>query len=298
MSWRVLYIEKANYLSLYLDNLKIKQGVDESTIPLSDINSIVIDNNSLTLTVPLINKCMEYKINIILCDIYHLPNSIIFPYSGNYQSPFQLNKQIKWSEKSKKYLWQRIVKQKIYNQRFILKKYKSEEKLSIDKLGIYEKDVVMGDTTNREGHAAKVYFHSLFGSDFVRQADDSINASLNYGYSILRSQICRALIGKGLDAKLGIFHKGMSNEFNLADDLIETFRPIIDEYVYKNVYPNNSFNHDVRLEIVELTTKKVLIKGKKQTIVNAINIMIDGIITFFDTGDIDTIVLPVTDVSE
>ena len=120
MSWRVLYIEESDYLNLYLDNLKIKKGIDETTVPLSDINSIIVDNNKTNISLSLINKCMEYKVNIITCDIYHLPNGIIIPYSGNYQSALQLRKQIEWKEETKNIIWQYIIKKKILNQAKIL----------------------------------------------------------------------------------------------------------------------------------------------------------------------------------
>ena len=291
MSWRVIYIESSDYLSLYLDNLRIKKGIDETIIPLSDLNSIVIDNNNIVLSTALINKCMEYKVNIILCDIYHLPNALIIPYSGNYQSTAQLKKQIDWTDDIKNIIWKIIIEKKILNQSMILLKHRRDKKV-IDHMTKFSDEVKPGDKTNREGLAAKIYFRELFGKDFIRHADDIVNAGLNYGYSILRSQISRALVARGLNPHLGIFHKGRSNQFNLADDVIEVFRPIIDDYVFINLLESDSFIRDHRLALIELTTEKIKIDGNYQTIVNAMNIMIDSILNAIETGNIDLIKLP------
>ena len=291
MSWRVLYIEESDYLNLYLDNLKIKKGIDETTVPLSDINSIIVDNNKTNISLSLINKCMEYKVNIITCDIYHLPNGIIIPYSGNYQSALQLRKQIEWKEETKNIIWQYIIKKKILNQAKILE-LKDKDIKVINHMIKFSNEVKINDKTNREGIVAKIYFRELFGSDFKRMNDDIINAGLNYGYSILRSQISRELVARGLNLHLGLFHNSITNQFNLADDIIEVYRPIIDSYVYDELKDKLSFLRENRLELIKITTKKVMIAGKKQTITNSMNIMINSILKVIETGDINELVFP------
>ncbi len=291
MSWRIVYIESSDYLSLYLDNIKIKNGIDETTVPLSDINSIVIDNNATAITVALINKCMEYKINVITCDMFHLPNGIIIPNSGNYQSAYQLHKQIKWDLDTLKYVWDYFVKAKLKNQANVLKLLNKNIEV-INKILNYMEQVNNGDSSNREGLAAKMYFRELFGNNFRRYENDSINASLNYGYSIIRSQISRALIARGLNPQLGIFHKGVGNSFNLADDFLEPFRPIIDKWVYENIKNEQPFNRANRLDLIQLTTKKIEYDNKKVTIILAINQLIDNFLNFMDTGDVSKLIFP------
>ncbi|MGI6325184.1 MAG: type II CRISPR-associated endonuclease Cas1 [Bacilli bacterium] len=291
MSWRIVYIESSDYLSLYLDNIKIKNGMDETTIPLSDINSIVIDNNSTAVTVALINKCMEYKINMVMCNLSHLPNAIIIPHDGNYQSAYQLQKQIKWEIETLKYVWNLFVKAKIRNQVSILRVLQRDGEV-IKKMLEFMEQVEDGDSGNREGLAAKMYFRELFGDDFKRYADDSINAALNYGYSILRSQIARALVARGLNPQLGIFHRGAGNAFNLADDFIEPLRPIIDKWVYENIKKDQLFNRENRLALIQLTTKKIEYNNRKVTIIMALNILIDNFLDFMDTGDVSKLVFP------
>ena len=291
MSWRVLFIENSDYLNLYLDNLKISKGIDETTIPLSDINSIIIDNNNLVISSALISKCMEYNINVVLCDSFHLPSAIIFPYSGNYKASKQLKKQLDWEDDTKNILWKIIVKKKITNQKQILEKNKLS-KNAIEILNNYRDNVEEADLTNREGLAAKIYFKELFGKDFIRGNDDPVNAALNYGYSILRSQICRVLVSRGLNPHFGIFHRSETNSFNLADDFIEPFRPIVDSFVFDNITKETVFNREIRISIIEHLTKKIIIDNKIHSITNSTVLMIDSILHFFETGDIDSIKLP------
>lgn len=291
MSWRIIYIEEADYLSLHLDNLKVTKGNDETTIPLGDINSIIIDNYKTNLSVNLLNKCMDYKINMVLCDMKHLPNTIIYPYSGNYQASLILKEQLSWNKENIDKVWQRIVKGKIINQIKVLKNNDKSNEV-INKLVIYLNEVEEFDSTNREGLAAKIYFRELFGNDFIRETDNTINACLNYGYSIIRSMIARTLVAKGLNPHIGIFHKGQFNDFNLADDIIEVFRPIIDNFAYINFFNEEFFTRNIRLLIVSSLARKILYNGKKQSIHNVISAYVDSIINALKTGDTNHIYFP------
>lgn len=280
MGWRTLYIEESNYASLYLDNLKIKSDDDKYLlIPLSDINVIVLDNYKMNVSVNLLIKIMEYNIDLIICHNNHLPIGQFIPFSGNCASSIILREQLSWDEKLKGKLWQSIVMAKILNQLKIMKKYNSSDEEDKTMISFYN-SVNEYDTGNREGLAAKYYFRSLFGNDFKRFDNNCINAGLNYGYSILRSLISKCLISRGLNTSLGIFHKGPNNCFNLSDDIIEVFRPIIDDWVKENLSNELLFSKNHRLEIIKLINKKVYIDGKKQTISNAILIYIDSIINY------------------
>ena len=286
MGWRIVYIENAMSVKLYLDNIKIIKDTNEVTIPLSDIHTLVIDNQMITITVPLINKCSENNINLIICNIEHLPQSIINPYSGNYQYPIMLKKQIEWDEDIKLLLHQKIIKNKILNQSDLLKSLFLNQDV-INRIVGYSFEVKPGDFENREGLAAKTYFRELFGKNFKRFEDDPINAGLNYGYSILRSQISKTLIAKGLTPCIGIIHRGAINPFNLSDDIIEVFRPIIDEFVYKFLKETVILTRQNRLDIIKITGNDAYIKSKRQTIFNTISIYIDSIIKVFETNDIN-----------
>lgn len=263
MGWRILYIENAKSMRLYLDNIKIERETGDLTVPLADIHTLVIDNQMITLTTPLLVKCSEYNINIIICSLEHMPSTIVSPVSGNYQSSLMLKKQIEWDSKMKEILWKRIVENKIENQGDLLIHFNKSTDV-ISKIKDFEFEVEDNDATNREGLAAKMYFRELFGPNFIRFDDDVVNAGLNYGYSILRSLISKTLVAKGLNPTLGIFHKGYNNPFNLSDDIIEVFRPLIDEYVYVNLKDAIIFKKQNRLELINHTAKDVFIKGNKQ----------------------------------
>lgn len=286
MGWRIIYIEEAMNVRLYLDNIKIEKNSMEITIPLTDIHSLVIDNQKVTMTVPLINKCAEYNINLVLCSIEHMPKSLIQPYSGNFQTPILLKRQLEWDENLKAKLHRKIIQNKINNQIDLLKYLNLNDEV-IGKLIQFCLEVNDGDTLNREGLSAKMYFRLLFGKDFKRFEDDVLNIGLNYGYSILRSQISKTIIAKGLLPSIGIFHKGYNNPFNLADDIIEVYRPLIDCYVFNNLKDAIIFKRDHRLDLIKLSTTDVYIKGVKQTLLNSINIFIDAILSVFNEKNIE-----------
>lgn len=290
MSWRIIYIENSDYLSSYLDSVKIKNGNDETTIPFSDINSIIVDNRKTNLSVGFLNKCVEYKINLVICDYYHLPSSMLIPYSGNYQTSEIQYKQLKWPKESKSYLWKEIIRTKINGQIKVLTLCNKSNSV-IDVLKAYVEDIELNDATNREGLAAKMYFRELFGKQFIRHNDDIFNSCLDYGYAIIRSQICRSLVARGLNLHIGIFHKGITNDFNLADDFMEIYRPIIDLWVNKNINRDTVFNSEIRKEIIRIPTYKVKYE-KNVTIINAINTMVDKVLNYFNTGDISLLVFP------
>lgn len=290
MSHRVIYIEKCEYLRLYLDNLKVEYKDDELLLPISDIQILVIDNYKSSLTVPLINKLTENNVCTIICGIDHLPKSYIFPMNGHFSQSGNINKQIHWNENKKSILHQKIVKAKIYNQIEILKKNNKSFPV-IQKMFQFYDEVELDDKTNREGLAAKIYFREMFGENFIRFDEDIINAGLNYGYSIFRSLISSIIVAKGYLPNIGIFHKGKQNMFNLSDDIIEVFRPIVDDYVLNNMVDDILFKQEHRESLIQLTNKKVKIDNRKQTIPNAIHIYLENIFKELES-DVGTFLFP------
>ena len=275
MGYRIIYVEKCEYLRLYLDNLKVEiNEKKEVNFPIADIQILVIDNYKSTLTIPLINKLTEYNVCTIICGVDHLPKSYILPINGNFASSGNLFKQIQWTQERKDYIHAEIVKHKIKNQIEILKE--NERGFGVtEKLYEFIDTTISGDQTNREGLAAKMYFRALFGSDFIRFEQDVVNAGLNYGYSVFRSLITSIIVAKGYIPNLGLFHKGKQNMFNLSDDIIEVFRPIVDNYVFNNMTEDILFKQSHRDELIGLTNNKIMIDDRKQTISNAIGIYLD-----------------------
>ena len=290
MSYRVIYIEKCEYLRLYLDNLKVEVKNDSLLFPISDIQILVIDNYQSNMSVPLINKLTDYNVCTIICGVDHLPKSYILPMNGHFSSSGNIFKQICWDEKRKNDLHAMIVKLKILNQIEILKMNQKNFDV-VKKLYEFATSIVSGDKSNREGLAAKMYFRELFGDSFIRFEEDVINAGLNYGYAIFRSLITSIIVAKGYIANIGIFHKGKQNMFNLSDDIIEVFRPIVDDYVYKEMMEDILFKQSHREALIQLTNKKIMIDDKKQTVSNAISLYLDSIFKYLD-GEIDSILYP------
>ena len=281
MGHRVIYVERCEYLRLYLDNLKVEIKENEILFPIADIQILVIDNYKSHLSVPLINKLTENNVCTILCGVDHLPKSYILPMNGHFSSSGNIEKQIVWNPYKKEELHALIVKHKILNQIEILKENNRSFEVC-QKLYQFVDEVQLGDCTNREGLAAKMYFRALFGNDFIRFEEDVINAGLNYGYSIFRSLITSIIVAKGYLANIGIFHKGKTNMFNLSDDIIEVFRPMVDNYVFNNLTDEILFKQQHREDLINLTNYKVKIDGRKQTIANAINIYLDSIFKYLN----------------
>ena len=274
-------MEKCEYLHLYLDNLKVEIKGNDILFPIADIQILVIDNYKSNMSVPLINKLTEHNVCTILCGVDHLPKSYILPMNGHFSASGNIEKQIAWKHERKGELHAQIVKHKILNQIEILKQNAKSSDVT-KKLYEFLDSVSFDDKTNREGLAAKMYFRELFGDDFIRFDEDVINAGLNYGYSIFRSLITSIIVAKGYLPNLGIFHKGKQNMFNLSDDVIEVFRPIVDHYVYTNMREDLFFKQQHKENLIQLTNKRVMIDERKQTISNAINVYLDSIFHFLD----------------
>ena len=285
-----MYVEKCEYLRLYLDNLKVMVKDNDILFPISDIQILVIDNYQSNISVPLINKLTENNVCTIICGVDHLPKSYILPINGNFATSGNINKQITWEKERKALLHSIIVKYKIENQIEILKQNNKSHEV-IKKLYEFVDSIELDDRTNREGLAAKMYFRELFGSNFIRFDDDVINAGLNYGYSIFRSLITSIIVAKGYIANIGIFHKGKQNMFNLSDDIIEVFRPIVDDYVYNTMHDEILFKQEHREKLIQLTNKKILIDSRKQTVANAINQYLDSIFNYLD-GETNRVLFP------
>lgn len=294
MSWRVVYIEKADHLKLYLDNLKVVREESEILIPLSDIHTIIVDNQQTVVTGRLINKLAEYHILLIFCDEKHLPNIYAVAPHSHYQASRVLEKQIQWKDNTKDLMWQKILQIKINNQASVLEHLKKDTE-DIYFLKTMADNVQPGDVSNREGHAAKAYFQSLFGKDFIRsrESTDGINSGLNYGYIVMRSAIARTIVAYGLQPAFGIGHYNQYNAFNLADDLIEPFRPIVDLWVSIMMTSESYLDKKTKHRIVHLiSTNKILIGNQKQTILNAIEILVQTFIKGMNENKPEMLVYP------
>ncbi|QQK78954.1 type II CRISPR-associated endonuclease Cas1 [Salicibibacter cibi] len=284
MSWRVVHVTNVDQMSLHLDSLKVKRGDDELKIPLADIFSVVIEDLTCKLTGRLIVELSKHNILVLVCGQDHLPETQLLPVTGHFGQHKRMTRQLEWDDDKKGELWKKIVGQKIFNQTRIMERAKVEQP-RINRLLNLLSEIEPFDRTNCEAQAAKIYFNSFFGEDYNRSNREIIeNSALNYGYSILHSAIGRTILAKGLLPSIGIFHRGERNPFNLASDIIEPFRPIVDAYVIEQP-PDEFLTKQYRLNLINLLHSRISIDGKLQTVIRAIDIFVGSIIEYFDTGN-------------
>lgn len=269
MSFRTVVITKQSKISYKNRFLVVKQENEEKYIHLSEIDTIIVDSISVSISAYLLKELSDCKINIIFCDEKHNPFGELASYYSRHNTSKQIKKQISWKANEKDLLWQKVVKNKIMNQALLLNRIHCEK---YDLLLSYVEEVLPGDRTNREGHAAKVYFNALFGKKFIRNGEDSINAALNYGYAVLLSTFNKEIVQNGYLTQLGIHHKSEFNEFNLTCDLMEPFRIVIDQFVYKN--QNRKLDTEYKLEIVNIFNNVFQYRNKRYVLKDLIHLFV------------------------
>lgn len=201
-------------------------------IHLSEVDILLLETTDIVLSTMLIKRLSDENILVVFCDDKRLPVAQLMPYYGKHDSSLQFSKQIEWTEQVKGVVWTEIISQKIFNQAVFLYEVGLDKK-SESLTRLYE-ELQIFDPTNREGHAARIYFNALFGNDFNREKSNDINAGLDYGYSLLLSMFAREIVATGCVTQLGLKHSNQFNPFNFASDIMEPFRPIIDRIVYEN----------------------------------------------------------------
>lgn len=283
MSWRTIVISSSAKLDYKLDYLVVRQE-EITKIHLSEISILLIENTAVSITAALLNELIKRKIKVIFCDEKRNPSSELVSYYGCHDSSAKIRNQIRWNDEIKDLIWTEIVSEKIRNQRNILKYFNKKEYFMLDE---YLSQIEIGDTTNREGHSAKVYFNALFGMDFTRTSDTPTNAALNYGYGILLSTFNREIVANGYITQLGLFHDNIFNHFNLSSDLMEPFRTLVDKIVY-NLKPE-IFNHNEKMELLNILNKEVIIDGKINYVNNAIKIYCKSVFDAINQQDVSLI---------
>lgn len=245
----------SNPMSLSLKNcqlvLAFKDDPDNKmTIPIEDIGVVIIENQQVSITIPLMNALIEGNVQVVVCNDRGMPSAMLQSLESNNLQGENLRNQMNAGEVMKKQLWKQIVEAKIRNQAALLNKVGQEG----DILKQYYRNVKSGDSDNREGIAARVYFSELFGESFIRDRTlPGINALLNYGYTILRAATARALVSSGLLPAIGIFHHNRSNAFPLADDIMEPYRPYVDEIVYAlSMQGKMELTKDVKADLIQV----------------------------------------------
>ena len=292
MAWRVIAIENPARLSLRDNQLVIAQDV-EATLPIEDIDSLILDGYGITTTTNLLTALATNGTTTIICDEKHLPASVLLPYSQHSRQAKVSRQQLSTSQPLKKQLWQQIIISKITNQADVLR----ARELDDSALRSLANDVKSGDTSNRESIAARIYFDQILG-DATRRKPIWHNAALNYGYAMVRSHIARHIAARGLVASQGLFHHNELNSFNLADDLIEPYRAAVDLYIFEKVAPLHVGDRDASLTkydrelIIDILNYYVIIKGKKFTIRHAVERTVESFIECIEVKEARKLLLP------
>ena len=282
MGFRTVVVKNRSKLDLKMNYLVCRNS-EETKIYIPEISYLILESTAISITTALLSELTKNNVKIIFCDEKHNPESELVNYYANYNCVNNINAQIMWNGKLKQIVWQKIIQNKIFQQRQFLFDLKLPE---YDLLDSYIPNVLPNDKTNREGHAAKVYFNALFGNGFQRRDMSFINKALNYGYSVLLSCFTREIVRQGYLTQLGIWHKNEYNYFNLASDLMEPFRILIDKIVYG--LEDNDI--DYKIKILEIFNLQVTIDNKKQFLENAITIYCQHIFDALNNQDIERII--------
>jgi CRISP-associated protein Cas1 len=256
--FRTVVIESQCKLSYQGGYLRVRRGDDsESKIHLAEIQSLILQTNRVYISAYLMSELAKAKVPLIVTDEKLNPVGEYLPLYGAHNTSKRILEQLGWTEPAKKRVWQRVVKDKIAHQARILETRSRGLEADILKKDIPE--VRSGDTTNREAHAARVYFAGLFGADFSREDDSAINAALNYGYAIILSAVNREIVARGYLTQYGINHHNEYNQFNLSCDLMEPFRPIVDRLVFDNV--DDDFGANEKRLLVDVLNNSIDYRG-------------------------------------
>ncbi len=291
MGYINLLITGNSYLKIKNEQL-IAEGNDHSqTFPLEDLNSVVIENTRVSVSAFALQKFCEHAVAVYVCDGKHIPNGVLIPFERHSRHLSVLKKQISLVKPKQKRLWQQLVIKKLENQAECLQLLDRD---GAGELRAMSRQVGSGDPDNVEARAAAKYFRLLFPENPARGAENFHNAALNYGYAIIRGLLARSLVCYGFEPSLGLFHHSELNNFNLADDLIEPFRPLVDLFVAENfsdVDEDSGLQPEHKRLLCELPTLDIEIDGGRHSVSNAADKTAKGLSTCI-CGDGDTLSLP------
>ena len=266
MGYINIYVSKSAYMYVKNEQLFLENSENKVDYPLEDINSIMVENLNTTISTYTLSKLSQNGILCFICNQNHLPAGVVLPFCEHYQTLSMFENQINLSKPLQKQLWKSVIENKIENQNDVLNMCGGN-----DNLKHLKETVFSGDSSNNEAKASLIYFKELFGKGFVRRDDSmSINAFLNYGYSIIRGFVARSIVVHGMQPFLGINHSNQLNQFNLADDLMEPFRPIVDLFVKIYLSEEVELNTKIKAEIYDIMSIDVQIDGQKNSVSYAI----------------------------
>ena len=285
MGFRTVVIKNRAKLEVRLNSLIIR-GEQEKKVFIDEINTLIVQSTAVSLTVSLLCELVKRNIKVIFCDEKHNPQSELLPYYGAHNTSKRYKEQINWGKGIKAIVWKEIIKNKIAEQskHLIEKGFVEQSKLLLS----YIDEIKDNDATNREGHAAKVYFNCILGDGVSRKDGNFLNGCLNYGYAVLLSAFNREIVASGYLTQLGIWHDNEFNEFNLACDLMEPFRVVVDRTALKIENGDKEF----KKKMANVLNYRTLIDGKNTTLDLAIRQFTRSVFSALDKKDVNLIVFP------
>ena len=289
MVWRSVMISRPAKLRREHYSLAIEQE-QTAFVPFEDIAVIMLNHREISLTHPVLSACGEYGISLFATGDTHHPSGVFLPFLSHSRATRWLRFQLDLPRPVAKQTWATVVRKKISNQAACLKLAGID---SADRLAAYAQRVRSGDSGHVEGQAAAFYFSQLFGNEFHRGQERWLNAALDYGYAVLRGTIARGLVAHGLLPSLGLFHASEQNAFNLADDLIEPFRPLVDLYVAKRRGADNAeLLPSDKAELIALLNVDVGMPSGATSALNAIELTVESLARTYESGVEHVLELP------
>ncbi len=285
MGFRTVVVNSRSKLETRL-NFLIIRGETERRIYINEINTLIVQSTAVSLTAALLSELMRNNVKVIFCDEKCNPSSELLPYYGAHNTSKRIKTQTRWETATKGKVWQAIIKEKIYRQSKLL--LSNGFLTESETLNEYAADVSEGDTTNREGHAAKVYFNAILPSGVNRRSNNFINGCLNYGYAVLLSAVNREIVSAGYITQLGVWHDNEFNFFNLGSDLMEPLRPIVDE----TAISIEDGDKDFKRKMANVLNYNAVFAGKNTTLDIAIRQYVKSVLYALEKNDVGLITFP------
>lgn len=300
MGWRSVVIGNPAALDFHQRALRIRQGDNTAQVPLEDISVLLVEHREVTLTSALLSACADAQIAVLTVGEDHHPNGVLLPYLPHSRALKVMRAQLGMSEPAQKRLWQSIVQQKIRNQAAALARHRPDTVADQRLLHRLADDVRSGDTGNLEGQAAQRYFRALWGADFTRNQLCFVNAALNYGYAVVRAALARSLVAYGFLPAFGVHHRNEQNAFNLADDLIEPYRPLVDAHVLKSwpSEPERELSPRDKQQLVALLHRDIQTQVARQSLLAAVDASVVSLGQWLEFASPAVLVMPVLPMTE
>lgn len=285
MGFRTVIVNSRAKLEFRL-NFMIVRGENEKRIFIDEINTLIVQSTAVSLTAALLSELIRSGVKVIFCDEKFNPCSELVPYYGAHNTSKRYKIQMQWRDETKDEIWRLIIAQKITNQKNYLQKrgFIAEAEL----IGSYIPDILPGDTTNREGHSAKVYFNCLMPCGVSRRDGGFLNGCLNYGYAVLLSCFNREIVASGYLTQFGIWHDNEFNQFNLSSDLMEPFRTIVDEVAFSLPEGDKEFKR----KMADILNFQISIDGKTTTLDLAVRTYVRSVLNALEASDPSLIIFP------